>query len=218
MKYLFLLSLIYVTTVQAQSTLPPPERQVSITHYALDSFHIGTVLLKSGGRQQYLLNYNTLTQEMIFERGGIRLAMAHPEDVDTVYILDKKFVFVNKVFYEVLATTPVALYGEYKCRVLRTGSQLGYGITSAAAGNTGISSLINGGKAYDLTLPYEYQVKMKQELWLRKGYNYYKANSLKQVILVFPGKEKLIRQLSKQKEIDFTKPQDIIALVKEVQM
>jgi len=195
----------------------PEQRSVQITHYVLDTFYNGTILMKSGQMQEYLLNYNTLTNEMIFERAGQRLAIAEPEDVDTVYINNRKFVYVNKKFFEVLATTPVPLFIEYVGSIIKTGSEIGYGMSSSTTGSNGVSSIINGGKMYDLHLPYEYKVKVKKQYWLRKGYNYYKANNTKHIIEVFPDKERLIRDLIKKNKTDFSKPEDITALVVEIQ-
>ena len=195
----------------------PEERSVQITHYVLDTFYNGTILMKSGERQNFPLNYNTLTREMIFERAGERLAIAQPEQVDTVYINDRKFVFVNKMFYEVLATTPVPLYLEYIGTVIKSGTNIGYGISSSNTSSSGVSSLINGGRMYDLHLPYDYTVRMKKLYWLRKGFNYFKANSAKQIMEVFPDKEKAIKDFVKEKKTDFSKPADIAALVVQIQ-
>jgi hypothetical protein len=45
-----------------------------------------------------LLNYNSLTEEMIFENNGKKLAIGKGELelVDTVFIKDRKFVILNQ--------------------------------------------------------------------------------------------------------------------------
>jgi len=213
MKNILFLFILSSTTALSQ----PERRAIQITHYVLDTFYNGTILMKSGQKEDYMLNYNTLTHEMIFERAGERLAIAQPEEVDTVYINNRKFVYANKMFYEVLATTPVPLFIEYIGSIIKAGSEIGYGMMSSTTGSNGVSSLIQGGKMYDLHLPYDYKVKVKKEYWLRKGFNYYKANNAKHIIEVFPDKEKLIRDLIKKNKTDFSKPEDITALVVEIQ-
>lgn len=213
MKNFLVLFLLYSTAALSQ----PEARSVNITHYILDTFYNGTILMKSGQKQDYMLNYNTLTHEMIFERAGERLAIAQPEDVDTVYINNRKFVYANKMFYEVLATTPVPLFIEYIGSVIRTGSEIGYGMSSSTTGSNGVSSLIQAGKMYDLHLPYDFKVKVKKKYWLRKGFNYYEANNAKHIIEVFPDKEKLIRELIKKNKTDFSNPEDITTLVVQIQ-
>jgi len=213
MKNILILFLLFSTAALSQ----PEARSVQITHYILDTFYNGTILMKSGQKQDYMLNYNTLTHEMIFERAGERLAIAQPEDVDTVYINDRKFVYANKMFYEVLATTPVPLFVEYIGSVIRTGSEIGYGMSSSTTGGNGVSSIVQSGKLYDLHLPYDYKVKVKKKYWLRKGFNYYEANNAKHIIEVFPDKEKLIRELIKKNKTDFSKPEHITTLVVQIQ-
>ena len=68
------------------------DRRIKLVHYLLDSFTNGKVRLKSGETSEQSLNYNLITKEMIFEKDGKYLAIADPEQVDTVYIKQRKFV------------------------------------------------------------------------------------------------------------------------------
>ena len=129
--------ILFCTGSYAQSVQP----SVQLSHYALDTFYKGTVLLKTGQKYTSLLNYNTLTNEMIFEQDGQRLAIADPASVDTVFIEGRKFIPAKKGFYEVLATTPMPLYVAYICTVTPPASQGAYGITSETSGNTAVSTM-----------------------------------------------------------------------------
>ena len=73
-----------------------------LSHYLFPEFIQGEVRLKSGTITGSRLNYNALTEEMIFESNGKYLAIAKPESVDTIYIQGRKFIPEGKIFYEIL--------------------------------------------------------------------------------------------------------------------
>src|SRR4051812_38434987 len=81
-----------------------------LTQYLFLDFIEGSVLQKSGTVTKTMLNYNTLTQEMIFQQGDQNLTLDRIWEIDTVFIKDKKFVPADNMFYEVATNTPVALY------------------------------------------------------------------------------------------------------------
>ncbi len=78
------------------------DQTVKLVQYVFNEFSPGTVKVKSGETYNQVLNYNILTNEMIFDNDGKYLAIANPENVDTVYISERKFIPLNNKFYEVL--------------------------------------------------------------------------------------------------------------------
>lgn len=73
-----------------------------LSHYLFPEFIQGQVRLKSGTITESRLNYNALTEEMIFENNGKHLAIAKPESIDTIYIQGKKFIPEVKYFMKYL--------------------------------------------------------------------------------------------------------------------
>ncbi len=67
------------------------------------------VKMKSGETSNQVLNYNILTNEMIFNNAEKYLAIASPENVDTIYINNRKFIPLNNKFYEVLVNLHMPL-------------------------------------------------------------------------------------------------------------
>ena len=64
--------------------------------YVFPAFVSGTVLQKNGGATDGILNYNTLTQEMLFLQNGIKTVL-DAGNIDTVYIQNKKFIPAGSV-------------------------------------------------------------------------------------------------------------------------
>jgi hypothetical protein len=189
---------------------------VALQHYILDSFTNGTVLQKSGAVTSQPLNYNVLTGEMIFDAGGRYLAIAEPQNVDTVFIQNRKFVPIDNKFYELLTNTPVPLFLEYTCTVQEPGSSVGYGAASNATAATPLKTLINTGGAYALKLPDDFKIKVSHNYWVLKDGNLKKTNTVQQLINTFPHKKRFIADWVKAELTNFSHPNDVIRLVQQL--
>lgn len=182
------------------------------TQYLFPEFTEGTVLQKSGTTTKTLLNYNTLTQEMIFKQGNDFLAIADPASVDTVFLNNEKFIYANNLFYEVAANAPVGLYIQHTSDIISSGAETGFGKTQTTAAS-GLTDLKSSGKAYSLSLTDEYTIKNKTAYLLKKDGNFITINNLKDVKNVFSGKENLIDDYAKKNKVSFKKDDDVIKLI-----
>lgn len=212
MKFVYALFFLNVLSARAQIN----DKPVKLVHYAFDSFTNGKVVLKSKEVSERNLNYNLLTKEMIFEQGGKYLAIAYPELVDTVYISATKFIPVNNAFYEYLGGSKYPLFIEHTCTIKEQGANTGFGNTNTTA-STPLKSLITDGGAYRLQLPDEFKIIRGQSLYIRKDGQYYKANNEQQMIKLFPDKKQLIKDWIKNNNTRFSRPQDMILLVQQIQ-
>ena len=78
--------------------------------------------MKNGKTQTAMMNYNMITEEMIFENGSTRLAMDNLETIDTVYLDSRRFVPHDKIFHEVLINDRISLFKKHKSNLLQSGS------------------------------------------------------------------------------------------------
>lgn len=212
-KYSLLLFLFFANSSYAQRAAPP----VALAHYVFDSFRSGKVQQKSGAVSEQPLNYNILTGEMIFDAGGKYLAIAAPQNVDTVFIDGRKFVPVENKFYEVLTQTAAPLLLEFTYTVQEPGASLGYGATSTTTAATPLKTLIQTGGAYALQLPDDFKVKPGRAYWILKDGRYLKANNAQQLHKIFPARKSRLNELVKKNNTRFQKKEDVIALVQQLQ-
>jgi hypothetical protein len=198
------------------STLPVMSQKEDkvISHYLFPSFSIGNIKLKTGLSKDIMLNYNSLTEEMIFESNGKKLALANPESVDTISIWGKKFIPAGKVFYEILEALPVSLYAHHLCRLTPPGKPSGYGGTSETSSIKSTSTIYLSGGVYEMKLPEDYKIEAYSEFILKKGNEYFKAYNAKQVIKCFPGKKDAIKEFIKMNKTSFKKEEDVRSLIK----
>lgn len=183
-----------------------------LSHYLFAQFNEGIVKQKSGEENNVSLNYNTITQEMIFENGDQKLALDKIENIDTVVILSRKFIPVGKVFYEVVTSTPVALFIQYETAIVPAGSETGFGKSQTAA-ITNVSDLKSSGKLYQLKLPEDYVLNSKTKYWLRKDGLYIDIKNTKDVKNVFPQKSAVISDYLKTNKVSFKNTGDVIRLI-----
>lgn len=184
-----------------------------LSHYLFPEFIQGQVRLKSGTITESRLNYNALTEEMIFENNGKHLAIAKPESIDTIYIQGKKFIPEGKVFYEIFTNLPVPLAIHHQCSVTPPGNPSGFGGTSQTTSISTSSRLFLSGGIYELKLPDDYIIEPYDEFLIKKDNIYFKANNIKQVIKCFPDKSDAIKDFVKLNKTDFKKTDDVKELI-----
>ena len=211
MKKLILLSILAISLFKAssQDSVPPVKE---VQDYLFKDFTQGTVRKKTGELLQVLLNYNTLTEEMIFEKDGQKLAIAQLEDIDTVYINDKVFVPVGKVFFEKATNTPSALYIEHKNDVIPPGKNIGYGTTQSGSIKT-ITNLSGTHRLYSLDVPMDYKFTNRTTYWLKNGAGYVPLKNMHAVLSAFPSQSAAIKAFVKTNKISFANDSDVIKLI-----
>ncbi len=212
-KYFCLIAIFFNLSLHAQHL----QQGVKLVQYIFNEFTAGEVKMKSGETSKQVLNYNILTSEMIFDNNGKYLAIASPENVDTVYINNRKFIPLNNKFYEVLINFKMPLLLEFTASIKDPGTTTGYGGTSNTTASTALQSLISTGGAYDLKLPDGFTVIPGYAYWIIKDGQLEKAGSIKQLIKTFPDKKEMINDFVKKNNTNFSKREDIIELVKQIE-
>jgi hypothetical protein len=193
------------------------KKPISLSHYVFSDFIQGDVLKKTGAKEKALLNYNSLTEQMIFDQNGTRLALTQLFTIDTVYIANRKFIPVDSMFYEVLSSrSSISLYVKHKCSVSIPGTSIGYGMNTTTSSATPVSRLPlgQGGAAYDLHLPDNYKINPQTKFFLKQlNDGLIEIRGVKQLSKVFPQKSQLIKNFADKNHVDFTDQDALIELL-----
>lgn len=187
---------------------------LELTHYLFPEFSKGTVLMKNGMKNMTSLNYNSLTEEMIFENNGVKLAFSQLEIIDTVFVNGLKFVVINNKFLEVVYQSKYTLFAENKCSIKDPGKPAGYGGTSQTSATSSYSSYFSGGQVYELKLPEGFQTKPYANYWLRRDGNLNKFISMRQLSKLFIDKADLFNSYVKNQKVKYENRPDLINLIK----
>jgi hypothetical protein len=209
MKLFSSLFIVYVLV----ATVNGQENDRPITHYLFPEFYAGKILMKNGNIEESRLNYNSLTEEMVFETKGKYLALVNVGVIDTVYIQNRKFIPVGKIFYEVPVNMEIPLLIKHTCRVIPPGKPTAYGGTSETTSVTIVNNFFQSGRVYDLKLPGDYKITSSTNFYLKSENNFIRIYKVKQVIKFFPDKEKEIKEFIKLNGTDFDNQKDLIDLI-----
>ena len=187
----------------------------SAPQFLFPVFTEGNVLMKNGTRQSSMLNYNVVSEKMVYEKDDKIYDITNAELIDTVFMQGRKFVPSGRFFYEVLVNAPVPLLVQFKGEVIPPGVPVGYGGTSQLSSATLLRSVELSSGYWNLKLPEDYLVKVDPVYWIRKDTAIYSFINERQFLKIFPESENDLKQFIRQNKIKFTRMTDIISLVRE---
>jgi len=189
-----------------------------VTHYVFPEFTKGIVLMKNGNENEAILNYNSLTEEMIFETRGTKLALGQLETIDTVFIGNRKFIPKDNTFLELVLKSKYSLYAAHKCKMIDPGKPAGYGGTSQTSAITTYSKYFSNGRVYDMALPEGFDTQASIEYWLEKDGKLNKFISIRQLSKLFDEKESVFKAYLKKHDVEYDDEKSIVELIKYLQV
>lgn len=184
----------------------------SSPQYLYPEFTKSKVKMKNGQIQYIMLNYNTVSEKMVFQRDEQLYDLVNPEMVDTVFLQDSRFVPADKVFYKVLLVAPVAFFVQYKGEIMSPGAPAAYGGTSQVSSTKKLSSVHLSSGYYNLKMPTDITVKTDLMYWIRNDGNMFSFINERQFLKLFPDKETELKQFIKHNKIKFDRLPDVVKL------
>lgn len=215
MKKFFFTILIAFTSLSLQAQVNVIEQPIS--HYILEDFTIGLIYMKDGVISRGALNYNSVTEEMLFKDKGRILAIGKSEVdlVDTVVVGGKIFYPYNGKFLEIAYKKDgVELQVEHKCRVIEPPKPSAFGTTTETANSKSYTNLTANGMFYSLKLPEGFRVVPFKYYWFRDGDSMTKVINTRQLAKYFSKDKAKYDRYMKENKVSFNKAEDITALVK----
>lgn len=186
----------------------------SMPQYLFPEFVSGTVRMKNGREQKIALNYNTITEKMVYFQNQNFYDMVSINTIDTIVILNSRFIPVDKVFYEVLYNGQVSFFIQHKGKLMSPGAPAAYGGTSQLSNSKYLNSVELSGGRYNLELPDDYIVKAEPVFWLKRDSIMSSFLNERQFLKLFPQNEQELKKFIKQYHIKFERLSDIIQLAK----
>jgi hypothetical protein len=185
----------------------------SMPQYLFSQFVSGTIRMKNSQGQTQVMNYNTITEKMVFLKGEKYYDLTNPDMVDTITLEGRKFVPAGKSFYEVLYVGKASLYIRHYSSLLPPGKPVGYGGTSQVAATDYLSTVNLEGMQWNLKLPVDYTVVPRPVYWVRKGFDWFDFTTEKQFLKLFPDKAGVLKEYIKTEKIKFDKPESLTKLM-----
>ncbi|MFT3824831.1 MAG: hypothetical protein QM731_12955 [Chitinophagaceae bacterium] len=176
-------------------------------------FYDGVVLMKTGAVEKAPLNYNSNDQSVVFQKGDEILTLTNLSAIDTIFILDRKFVNVeNKVYEIATGTGNYPLYISYANKIRPNTATVDQNGGSRKT-NGEVSNTVSG--AYtNKVFRNDNSVEIVPTFYLRKSRYLFKVNNVKNIEEAFPSKDKeLIKSFAKDNNIDFKNQDDLLKII-----
>lgn len=206
---ILLFAIIFVSEASAQTL---SDTANTSKHYVLPEFITGSVKMKDSNTEYAVMNYNQLTEEMIFDKEGVMLALDSIMKIDTVNLDSRLFIPHDKVFYEVLVKGKVSLYMQHKCNLLAAGNPSGYGGVTETGASKNVSSMTSY-RSFKLQLPRDYHITDASLYWISINGEFFKANTSSQIRKALPEQSGEIKNYIKLKKLDLRKSTDLVDLI-----
>jgi hypothetical protein len=183
------------------------------SQFLFPEFSNTLVLLKGGKTQNVIMNYNILSEKMVFKQGNDLMDLINPESIDTIFLQNEKFIPYGSYFLEVYPESKIPLYFQYKGNLKMPGKPAAYGGTSETSSSSTISTFFNGSNSYNLSLPSDYKVKRFLINWVQVDGEMRKFLTANQFLKIFKRNEPELKQFIKSNKINFSKRDDILRLM-----
>jgi hypothetical protein len=184
----------------------------NLAQFLFPQFSIATVRMNVGKGLTLMMNYNIVTEKMVFLQKGQVFDMLNQQNVDTIIVNDSKFIPVSKAFHEVILEGPVNLYIQHRGIIQEPGKPAAYGGTSQVSSSTYLSRVSIGdgnNSIFNMKLPAELIVKPETVFWMTFNNNKYSFTNERQFLKIFPGKEIDIKKYIKQNRLKFENSEDV---------
>jgi hypothetical protein len=211
MKTLALLSTIFFFAVNLNSQIisEGPSAQ-----FLFQDFIKGKVLMKNGEVHQLLLNYNTLSEKIVYKQSDKNYDLMNQDSADTIYLQHLKFISSSGVLYQVLLSAKVPFFVHYEGKLIPPGTPAGYGENSQVSNTKIQTSFSTSSGSYNLDLPADYKVRIDLTYSIILNETLIEFSNQREFLKIFPGKADDLKGFIRKNKIKFNIPADIEKLAK----
>jgi hypothetical protein len=213
-RFLFISTLLILFVIFSPQGISQDAALSNPEQFLFPDFSVGIVKLKDGKRVPLKLNYNVVTEKMVFIQNNQLYDMTDYDKVDTIYISSHRFIPRGKSFPEVLVNDSISLYVQHKGIVQPPPRPAAYGGTSQVSSSTYINNLSLGNDVYRYTQkPEIIIVKPDPSFIIRIDNTYHNFISEKQLLKIFSNKRPEIRKFIHENKLDVGKQEDVIKII-----
>jgi hypothetical protein len=185
----------------------------SMPQYLFPEFIKARILMKNGQLQEELMNFNTVTERMVYLKSSKYYDLVNPDMVDTVYFGNIRFITIGKYFYELLYKGSVTLLLQHKGSLFSAGAEVGYGGKSQLAATDYLSSVDLASGRFNLPIPADFVVQPSPVYWIKRKEELIDFTTEKQFLKVWPDKNGQIKEFIKENRLKTDKPEDMARII-----
>jgi hypothetical protein len=181
--------------------------------FIFPEFYVGVVKTLNGEKVVLNLNYNIVTEKMVFMQNNQIFDITSQSIIDTVFIEGRKFVPRGKLFYELLANGKATFFVQHKGSVKIPSKQVGYGGTSDVASTSYVSNMRLGNDRFRMEKATEIIIEPGSLYWIRKNDDLNLVNGKSSLLQIFSDKKTEVKKFMGRSKFDAENPDHINNLV-----
>jgi hypothetical protein len=186
----------------------------TLAQYLNRTFIKSTVKTRSGTSYSLNLNYNIVSEKMVFIQKGSLFDLGNPETADTVYLGGKMFIPKENCFLEVVSAGKISFFIRHKGELTSPPQDAGYG-TTAPLSTANLSGGLSAPQGFlNLKLPEGYLVRKNDSWMMRDGDTWTRFYNENQLLKALPGMEKELKQFIKDNRLKVSRPDDLVKIGK----
>ena len=185
--------------------------------YIFDEFKNGKAVYKNGAVVYAKLNYDPLSQRMLFlsPSDNALLEIVNPSDISYINIEGRMFEQIKgNLFYERINYNNFIFYIQWRYKAVSEGKPSGYGMTSTTSAITSVSVINKEGRTIPLNVSEKFNYKPDNFYYIKINNTHKRFSSPDSLAKLFKVHKEEIKKYIKENKLDFDNPENIKSAVK----
>ena len=169
--------------------------------------------MRNGAHIDVPLNYDASNSDMLYIQNGKQKILLNTQDVDTIYIDNRRFIPINRAFLEICKLSNGLLSINWKLKEVFKGYRGAYGQIIQSHVESVNTNAFQPGTSYEQQRVDVTECKNKNQYWVVIDGISKKFSSKKSLFHLFPNHKKKIENYWTLNHCSFSKPTLIIRFV-----
>ncbi len=206
-------TIILLYTLSFVGLLAQPIVTKDLPQYLLSEFAEAEILMKAGNYIGLNLNYNTVTQRMVFKQKGLLYDMVNPQEVDTIFLEERVFVIHDTVFLELVVKDKIPFFIQHKSDVSIKSKPSMSGTTQVSTSNF-VTTANSAVVYFNQKLPDNFVVKSSNAYWARNKDEMKAFINERQLLKIFPDIADHLKVFIKESNLKLNNMADFTRIAK----
>ena len=203
---------VFISFQISETICQEPEQNLRLPHFLFQEFTKGVIKMKDGRKMSAILNYNMVDEEMIFQQRNQYMVLNKPEEIDTVFIQNRLFVYKKNAFFELISSGTYDFFIQHKAKYTETGTTTAYGIKSPTVEKFNATAIEGGNQVRHIEMPDKVKVVSSPVFWVERESEFMKFLNDKQLIKLFPERAKELKEYIIKTGSDIKTPEGLKAV------
>ena len=177
-----------------------------------DKYSDAKVLMKNSATTSAKLNYDTANKNMMYLQGNQEMILTNNNQVDTIYISNRKFIPLHTIYLEVIELKNEPIFIDWLIKNKYRGNRGAYGQITQNKVET-INTALWTNDAYKVQSAEVFELENANQYWFYLNDNVVKCKNEKDLLKLFPQKKEKIKAFIKEQKVNFKRVPEALKLI-----